>query len=94
MNWETEQIQHVIAGNFNREDYIHWSAIDEDLYLTSGRDEEKATKRLAEILEEKFVEGMPITTEPYTSILQAGIEQIGWEEVAESILDEFVNADF
>jgi len=87
MNWETEQIQHVIAGNFDEKDHLFWASIADDLYNYSGYDVEKSKIKIAENLAEHFSEDIPTVKEPYISFLRGALDEVDWEELADSLIE-------
>ena len=87
MNWETQQICHAVAGNFNHKDYLHFSAMGDDIYTTAHFNEEQALTKLAEEIEEFFFEHKPVSTGVYGELLTGTMEEVDWREVAESVLE-------
>ena len=87
MNWETEQIIHVTSGNYSQADYLHFSAMADDLFITAELDEEKSLRALAEKIQEYFVEYAPAIEGIYAALITGALEEVDWKAVAESVLE-------
>ena len=87
MNWETQQITHVTSGNYSQVDYLHFSAMADDLFITAELDEEKSLRALAEKIQEYFSENSPVIEGIYATLINGSLEEVDWKEVAESVLE-------
>lgn len=93
MNWETEQVTHLVSGNFGQEDYDYWNyAASEALEAAyaenvQGSDRSRAIKRLAQRLEDELYEGLPETEGIYGSWLKGAISEVDFREVAELAIE-------
>jgi len=65
-NWDTEQLGHLVSGNFEQADYHYWVEAGEEA-LDSEPTKAAAKTELAKRLEDEITEGMPETVEPYNS---------------------------
>lgn len=87
MNWETNQVYHVVAGNFNESDYIYWRERASDLADQYGHGD--AIQVLADELRDAMDEGVPDIGEPYQSLLTGAFSEVNWREVAEVALEDW-----
>ena len=87
MNWETEQIAAVIAGNFSEQDHIYWTRIGKDVLVTAEGDRNAAVGKLFELLPTHFTENMPVTEGIYGSFITGALSEVNWGQIAGLIID-------
>lgn len=87
MNWETEQVSHVISGKYNKKDYLVWTARAEDILNECDGYIDKARIKISEFMSEYFYEGIPVTEGFYGTILKGALDGVDWDEITDQLIE-------
>ena len=85
-NWETEQVGHMVSGNFSQGEYDYWLERGEEALDAEPNRTKAATALMAE-LEDEITANLPETEGLYGSWLTGALSEVDWREVADLILD-------
>jgi hypothetical protein len=86
MNWDTEQVVHMVSGNFDEGSYHYWLERGEEA-LDELPSRGEAVTRIAKELEDEITEELPVVEGLYGSWLTGALAEVNWREVAEVVID-------
>ncbi len=100
MNWETEQVEHLVSGNFGYGYYEYWNRAGEEV-LDEAASRESAIKIMVQRLEAElsdplgdnsadmekcFGEGGGDPGELYHAFVHGALGEVDWRDVAETVI--------
>ncbi len=88
MNWETEQVGHLVSGNYDAGDYEYWQDQAQEALDDADGNRTKAQTALAKQLEDELTEETPIVEGLWGTFLVGALSEVQWREVADIALGD------